>query len=41
MLMSATSNEQLEKLQQLVLHNPVTLNLLQVGGGEGRGGPGR
>jgi ATP-dependent RNA helicase DDX56/DBP9 len=29
MLMSATSSEEVERLQKLVLHNPVTLNLLQ------------
>jgi hypothetical protein len=28
MLMSATSNEDVERLQKLVLHNPIILNLL-------------
>lgn len=28
MLMSATSSEEVDRLTQLVLHNPVTLNLL-------------
>jgi ATP-dependent RNA helicase DDX56/DBP9 len=31
MLMSATSSSEVEQLQQLVLHNPVTLNLLAAG----------
>jgi ATP-dependent RNA helicase DDX56/DBP9 len=31
MLMSATSSAEVEQLQQLVLHNPVTLNLLTAG----------
>jgi ATP-dependent RNA helicase DDX56/DBP9 len=35
MLMSATSSEEVERLQKLVLHNPVTLNLLQ----QPQGGP--
>lgn len=41
MLMSATTNDSVEQLQKLVLHNPVTLDLLQstapgleAGGGE-------
>jgi ATP-dependent RNA helicase DDX56/DBP9 len=33
MLMSATSSAEVEQLQQLVLHNPVTLNLLAAGNG--------
>jgi ATP-dependent RNA helicase DDX56/DBP9 len=32
MLMSATSSAEVEQLQQLVLHNPVTLNLLTSAG---------
>uniref|UniRef100_A0A383WG42 RNA helicase n=1 Tax=Tetradesmus obliquus TaxID=3088 RepID=A0A383WG42_TETOB len=32
MLMSATSSAEVEQLQQLVLHNPVTLNLLAAAG---------
>ena len=31
MLMSATTNESMEELQKLVLHSPVTLDLLQSG----------
>ena len=31
MLMSATTNESMEELQKLVLHNPITLDLLQSG----------
>lgn len=30
--MSATSSTEVEQLQQLILHNPVTLNLLAAGG---------
>lgn len=35
MLMSATTNESMEELQKLVLHNPITLDLLQACEGEG------
>lgn len=31
MLMSATVSEEVERLQRLVLHNPVTLNMLALG----------
>ncbi len=34
MLMSATMNADVERLQKLVLHNPVTLNLLATGDSE-------
>ncbi len=34
MLMSATMNADVERLQKLVLHNPVTLNLLAAGNSE-------
>ena len=34
MLMSATMNADVERLQKLVLHNPVTLNLLATGNSE-------
>ncbi len=33
--MSATSSEEVDRLTQLVLHNPVTLNLLSKATGEG------
>ena len=39
MLMSATMNDDVERLQKLVLHNPVTLNLLAAGNCE-KAGPG-
>ena len=32
LLMSATTNESVERLQKLVLHNPVTLDLLAAPG---------
>lgn len=38
MLMSATSSAEVEELQQLVLHNPVTLNLLTAAAGAGSNG---
>ncbi|KAG2439321.1 hypothetical protein HXX76_004680 [Chlamydomonas incerta] len=34
-LMSATSSDDVERLQKLVLHNPITLNLAAVGSGAG------
>ena len=48
MLMSATTSQEVERLQALILHNPVTLNLLGGGadsagtarGGEAGPGPG-
>lgn len=41
MLMSATMNADVERLQKLVLHNPVTLNLLAANGKDsGKAGPG-
>ena len=39
MLMSATMNADVERLQKLVLHNPVTLNLLATGNPD-KAGPG-
>ncbi len=36
--MSATSSAEVEALQRLVLHNPVTLNLLGPGAAAGEGG---
>ena len=39
MLMSATMNADVERLQKLVLHNPVTLNLLAAGDPD-KAGPG-
>ena len=39
MLMSATTSQEVERLQALILHNPVTLNLL--GGGDGPAGTAR
>ncbi len=47
MLMSATTSDDVEKLQRLVLHAPLTLNLLnpsgaaRAGAGEGQQGPGQ
>ena len=38
MLMSATVSEEVEKLNKLILHSPVTLNLLDQGGGGAAGG---
>jgi ATP-dependent RNA helicase DDX56/DBP9 len=38
MLMSATSSSEVEQLQQLVLHNPVTLNLLAASNGAAAAG---
>ena len=38
MLMSATVSEDVERLQKLVLHNPVQLNMLSAGSGDGDGG---
>ena len=35
MLMSATTSEDVKRLQALVLHNPVSLNLLDAGKGKG------
>ncbi|KAG2453496.1 hypothetical protein HYH02_001716 [Chlamydomonas schloesseri] len=37
-LMSATSSDDVERLQKLVLHNPITLNLAAAGAGAGAGG---
>ncbi len=36
--MSATSSPDVERLQKLVLHNPVALNLTGQGQGQGQGG---
>lgn len=38
MLMSATSNAEVERLQKLVLQNPVTLNLLRPDQDDARSG---
>ena len=38
MLMSATMSADVERLQKLVLHNPITLNLL-ASGGSGKANP--
>ena len=40
MLMSATVSDEVERLNKLILHSPVTLNLLEAGGLDGKLGAG-
>ena len=40
MLMSATVSDEVERLNKLILHSPVTLNLSEAGGLDGKLGAG-